>query len=56
MLQRTKLPTGGIAKQIKRVDIDAMGFTGVSIIIDQTDVLDVYSSKSSALKLGSLEG
>ena len=33
------------------VDINAMGVTGASGVIDQTDVLDLYSAKVSALKL-----
>lgn len=33
------------------VDIDAMGITGASGVIDQTDVLDLYYTKASALKL-----
>ena len=33
------------------VDIDAMGITGASGVIDQTDVLDLYSTKVSAFKL-----
>jgi T-complex protein 1 subunit theta len=38
-------------KQSAGVDIDAMGVTGASGVIEQTDVLDLYTTKASALKL-----
>ena len=38
-------------KQSAGVDIDAMGVTGASGVVEQTDVLDLYTTKASALKL-----